>query len=472
LRKLRWSDLIILPVLFWGASFALADRVAILDSAFEALEGRVHILESANHSIDVLYFSIHDDEVTRKTLELLREKALQGIQVRIVTNSRGFKVDPAIKYHLQSLDNFEIRLFDKPVAGRFKSLRQLHDKLMLVDGDRYIAGGRNLGAAYFDLHHKKKKNKKDRDIYVIGSSAVKARQYFDNLWNSTEVSPATFAPYTEATMAPDYCETSVAAAGSSRNLRCREKLRDRQRQVNAVVQEMEDLLAAAQTTDVYQEAVQKMSPNFREIEDRYVTFVHDAVEEEKVQTSIELKKLLRRADDYVLAQTPYLVPTREFIEIIETKQKEGVRLEVLTNSVKSTINVLATAGTERYKKKLIDRGLVFIESTGNQMLHAKSAVYRSNASDDGGPPCWAAIGSFNADPRSAKLNTETVVIVRDCGFADELEQTIRSYIEPSVRIASREDLKASKALKKEISASKRFSLCLFKLLTPLYRSQL
>ena len=99
----------------------MADRVAILDSAFEALEGRVHILESANRSIDVLYFAIHDDEVTRKTLGLLREKALQGIQIRIVTNPRGFKVDPAIKYHLQSLDNFEIRLFDNPVAGRFRT---------------------------------------------------------------------------------------------------------------------------------------------------------------------------------------------------------------------------------------------------------------------------------------------------------------------------------------------------------------
>lgn len=449
---------------------ARADRIAILDSAIEALDGRIHLLESATSTIDVLYFAIHDDEVTRTTLGLLREKALQGIRVRVITNPRAFKVDPAIRFHLQTLHDFEIRVFDNPVAGRFKFLRQLHDKLILVDGDRYITGGRNLGAAYFDLHEKT--NKKDRDVYVLGSSSATAQEYFDDLWESTEVSPATFAPYSEATMAPGYCDTVGAARDSFRYRHCQGALAKRRESVDRGVREMERLLEEVREDEAYQQAAASPVLDFWEIEDRYVTFVHDHVEKEKVQTAEELDKLLRQADASVLVQTPYLVPDPEFEAVLEEMQRNGVRLEVLTNSVKSTVNVIATAATERYKKRFLDYGVIFYESTGDEMLHAKSAVYRARASDDGGPPCWGAVGSFNGDPRSAYLNTETVVVVRDCAFADELETTIRSYMEETVRVAGRDDLAASRALKKEISFVKRLLLGLFKLLTPLYRSQI
>ena len=467
----RWSSYLLgLSLAFWLTGPVFADQVAILDTAFEALEGRIHILESADRSIDVLYFAIHDDEVTRTSLGLLREKALQGIRVRIITNPRGFKVDPALKYHLQTLESFEIRIFDKPVAGRFKSLRQLHDKLILVDGDHYITGGRNLGASYFDLHETK--NKKDRDIYVIGASASIAQAYFDELWNSQEVSLASFAPFTERAMAMGYCESIGATQDSHRYKSCKSELEKRQQRIEEGVQQMESLVSRARDQEGYRKAMREMTPDFHDIEDRYVSFVHDHVEDEKVQTAMELGRLHRMADRSILVQTPYWVPSRELMALLESTHRKGIPVEVVTNSVVSTINLIATAGTERYQKRMLDAGVTFHEFTGDRMLHAKSMVYRAESSDDGGPPCWAVIGSFNIDPRSMRLNTETLAVVRDCAFADEHEETIRLYTEPSVRVASREDLPASKALKKEIPFKKRFLLATLKLLTPLYRSQI
>ena len=42
--------------------------------------------------------------------------------------------------------------------------RRMHEKVVVVDRERYIAGGRNLAEAYFGMA--RKKNYVDRDVYV------------------------------------------------------------------------------------------------------------------------------------------------------------------------------------------------------------------------------------------------------------------------------------------------------------------
>lgn len=426
----------------WSNTPSHGDQVAILDTEIEAIAARLHILESADRTIDVMYFAIHDDEVTWFALGLLREKALEGLRVRVITNPNGFKVESGVLHHLQGLDSLEIRVFDNPTMGRFKFLRQLHDKLLLVDSDQYITGGRNLGAAYFNLSEKY--NKKDRDIYVIGASAVAAQNYFDDLWNSTEVSVGSYKDY---------------------------PTKNRDEALTAAIARMEARVAEARQVEGYQEAVENTALEMHSIDDRFVRFVHDDVEDEKVQTRDALVQLTLDADEQVLIQSPYVVPDKGLFRLLEFKQQQGVPMTFVTNSVKSTVNAIATAATERYKRRMLDHGAEFYESTGDQMLHAKSMVFRASSADDG-PPCWGSIGSYNIDPRSARLNTEMVVVVRDCAFADKLEELIMGHAKDSVRIASRADLPDSKALKKEIPFGKRATLALLKFLTPLYRSQI
>ncbi len=373
------SRLIAALLLAWATAPAVADQVAILDTALDALEARIHILESADRTIDVMYFAIYDDEVTRLALGLLREKALAGVRVRLITNPRGFKVKPGLLHYLQALDTFEIRVFDNPTIGRFKFLRRLHDNLLLADSDHYITGGRNVGAAYFDMS--KKENKKDRDIYVIGASATAAQDYFDDLWSSSEVSVAKYKPYP----------------------------RKRLHELDEDIAEMEALVNEARQSDEYTAAIREMSVDLRTVEDRYVQFVHDEVEAAKVQTAEVLTRLTLDADASVLVQSPYIVPDKGLFRLMEVKRQQSVPVTFVTNSVKSTVNVIATAATERYKKRMLDLGAVFYESTGTEMLHAKSMVYRARTPTDGGPPCWGSVGSYNVDPRSARLNTETFV---------------------------------------------------------------
>ena len=449
-------------IMFSLPRVGIADTVYILDSPEDALIGRVHILDAARDSIDIMYFSIHDDAVTAAALGMVREKALAGIRVRMITAAGGFDVDPAMIYHFGSLDNFEIRIYNKPTAAKpFRALRKLHDKLMLVDGEHYITGGRNLGEVYFDLAGKK--NKVDRDIYIRGSTARTAQAYFDELWNSTEVTPIPHKPYTLENMSPDYCEDPERAGK-----RCVRIFEKRHAAVQAEVDKLEEAFARVKAHPDYQEAIADQTPYLRDIPDDQIIFIHDAVGgEENREVNDVLAQLAAKADGEILVQSPYVIPDKSLYELFEQKKAEGVPVTFVTNSSKSTVNVVAQAGYQRYRKRMLDAGAVFIESTGTYMLHAKSLVTRSK---DGS--CIGGIGSFNIDPRSGYLNTETYVVIRNCEFADELEGYIRSYAVDGIVLTSREDLKKLKPMKKEVPFGKRFLISIFKFFTPLYRSQL
>lgn len=440
----------------------IADMVYILDSPEDGLIGRVHILNAARDSIDIMYFSVHDDDVTAGALGMVREKALAGIRVRMITAAGGFHVDPAMIYHLVSLGNFEIRIYNKPSAAKpFAGLRKLHDKLMLVDGEHYITGGRNLGEVYFDLAAKK--NKVDRDIYVRGSTARTAQAYFDELWDSNEVTPIKHKPYTLENMSPDYIE-DPKKAGKSR-VRQFEK---RRAAVQAEVDKLEKAVARIKADPDYQEAIADQTMYLMDIPDDQIRFIHDAVGgKENREVNDVLEQVAREADGEILCQSPYVVPDRSLFDLLKMKKAEGVTFTFVTNSSKSTVNVIAQGGYQRYRKRMLDAGATFIESTGTYMLHAKSLVARSKDGTSIG-----GIGSFNIDPRSGYLNTETYVLIRNREFADKLEEYIRSYAVDGIVLSSREDLKKLKPMKKEVPFGKRFMISILKFLTPLYRSQL
>src|SRR4029079_19304541 len=62
--------------------------------------------------------------------------------------------------------------------------RRMHEKFVVVDGERYIAGGRNLAESYFGLDER---NFVDRDVYVGGASAAEAARHFEALWTRKPV---------------------------------------------------------------------------------------------------------------------------------------------------------------------------------------------------------------------------------------------------------------------------------------------
>jgi putative cardiolipin synthase len=176
----------------------------------------------------------------------------------------------------------------------------------------------------------------------------------------------------------------------------------------------------------------------------------------------ELRQALRQTRRSVVIETPYLVPTRELFTDIDYLKKRGVKkMEMITNSVSSNDSMLVQLGYETAKKKLLRFGVDLWEYKGPDTLHAKSAVLDDRL---------ALIGSFNIDPRSQHLNTETAVAINDAVTAKRLARYIEAH-KPSCTHITPNQLVAPNESER-LPLAKRMKVSFFKALLPLLRGQL
>src|SRR5262249_58634932 len=112
--------------------------------------------------------------------------------------------------------------------------------------------------------------------------------------------------------------------------------------------------------------------------------------------------------------SPYFVPGRAGSKQIAALAKRGVKVSILTNSLEATDVTAVHAGYSKYRKRILRSGATLFElkraspeppkrrkltgSSGSSRssLHAKTfAIDRTKL----------FVGSFDFDPRSARLNT-------------------------------------------------------------------
>ena len=131
--------------------------------------------------------------------------------------------------------------------------------------------------------------------------------------------------------------------------------------------------------------------------------------------------------------SPYFVPTKEGTEALIAVAARGVRVRVLTNSLAATDVAPVYAGYVKYRKALLRGGVQLFElkpegpdrphgkvgASSAASLHAKTfAIDRSRI----------FIGSFNLDPRSARLNTEVGVVLESPTLATQLSEAFDNGI--------------------------------------------
>jgi len=144
--------------------------------------------------------------------------------------------------------------------------------------------------------------------------------------------------------------------------------------------------------------------------------------------------------------SPYFVPGQGGADALEKIAARGVKVRVLTNSFQATDVAPVHAGYARYRKELLQSGVKLYElkpgladvtsrdddgrgvgvpgssgsgGSSSASLHAKTfAVDRSRV----------FVGSFNLDPRSARLNTEMGVLIDSPALAQRLSGHFDSVI--------------------------------------------
>jgi phosphatidylserine/phosphatidylglycerophosphate/cardiolipin synthase-like enzyme len=383
--------ILIIVTFFYLISLSLADSVRIIDNPEDAYQVRMHLLEGAQEEIQISYFIFAEDQTALEVLALLRKKAREGVKVKLMIDSMFNHIPKELGTHLQQ-ENVQIRNFNNFNIFKFgKSIRyRMHDKMFIVDQQKIIMGGRNIEDTYFG---KAKKNYEDRDLFMIGNIAKEASEYFDSLWSADHV---------KEMKRVDLKDDSAA------------------KELDKVE---ENYFSKSSLTDF---DLTSWESQLLQVEN--VHLFHDAVNAKKQKmtgTATQLYDLIKNAKKSVIIDSPYLIMTKELKAVFKDAIARNVKIRILTNSLKSTDGLLPQAGYIGQRKKIVQMGIDLYEYFADDSFHSKSMVVDDEI---------AAIGSFNFDPRSQNLNTETMAVVNNSKMAAMLTDSMNESLKLAYKI--------------------------------------
>src|SRR5690606_32395648 len=107
----------------------------------------------------------------------------------------------------------------------------------------------------------------------------------------------------------------------------------------------------------------------------------------------------------------YFVPPTEVVELLTTAARRGVDVRILTAGDQSDVKSTAWAGRAPYEE-LVASGVRVFEYLPTTH-HAKTLVSDTT---------FSSVGTMNFDNRSLAFNDETMLLVRNEGFARRMEE--------------------------------------------------
>jgi putative cardiolipin synthase len=397
----------------------------LLPDADDALEARLTLIRSAERSVDVQYYLIANDGTGRQFLAALVAAASRGVRIRVLVDDLYMSGEDALFAALSALPGFEVRLFNPlPVRnGGFATRvalsshqfdrinRRMHNKLVIADGSFAITGGRNVADEYFDRGYA---NFIDMDLLSTGPVVATLAAHFDEFWNSTWAYPASSLLRAGDDADRERATLLLQALGSAAApLQERAGESDEPTLADEIAQGRVALRFAA--ARVVADLPDRIGDDDPERGDGPVMRAH--------------LELVANARSSVLVATPYFLPGAAGLSTLRAARERGVRLSVLTNSLATTDEPLVHFGYARYREGLLRLGVAL-----HELIPTREAPARSDADghDRHGASIgrlhaklvvvderWVSIGSMNIDRRSARSNTESMIVIDDPGLAAE-----------------------------------------------------
>ncbi len=429
--------------------------IRLLNLGEDALFVRAHLIRAARASIFIQTFIWKDDETGRYLAYELHQAAKRGVEVKVLIDAWPFDAEPRlVAFDAIAHPNLEVKFYNasanylrpstwglaRAMLGNFKQVNQrMHNKLFLMDGCVGITGGRNYQNDYYDRGTVR--NFKDRDVLVLGPAVSEMSQSFDDYWTSSFSVPAEdlvdVRPYVERSSYPRFeTRESFDIEGS-----------------------FDDLDSELADVELVR---RRLTDHIFDVPD--VEFVADPPGKNKLSgfgrgsvTSKKLIEFLSQAHESILLQTPYFVLGKRPDSVIRKLRRRNPPLDisVSTNSLASTDNVLAYAFACGKKRRYVHKWRIRIFELKPQpgdimQIMPRFGARLSEDREEGAPglvetptlqACVHAktfvadhhsvwIGSFNLDPRSFNLNTETALIIRDEAVAGAVEQDIERDMHP------------------------------------------
>ena len=393
--------------------------VYALAQGLDAFAARARLADVADRSLDVQYYIWHDDMSGDLLLDALRRAADRGVRVRLLLDDNNTAGMDALLAALAVHRNIEVRLFNPTAARGWRALgyvtdfgrqnRRMHNKSFTADNQATIVGGRNVGDEYFSAGQNLQFV--DLDVIAIGDVVRQVSRDFDRYWASESSYPASQVLRPPAVPPPQQTQERLAgrAAMSALYLDALER--------QGFVRDMMERRLAIQWGQV------------RMVSDDPAKGLGQAADDELLWPRLlQVMQPPRRSLELV---SPYFVPGAEGVAHLADLVRQGVKVTVVTNSLEATDVVAVHAGYARRRKDLLQAGVALHEmkrmpsplaeqerrlgSSSASSLHAKTFSVDRSA---------VFVGSFNFDPRSARLNTELGFVIENPTMAAAVSDAI------------------------------------------------
>ncbi|MCW6675063.1 cardiolipin synthase [Aerococcaceae bacterium NML171108] len=305
----------------------------------------IQALERAERYIFLEFFIIKPGEMADTIFEVLRRKAAEGIEVRLIYDDYGTMLTlPSDFDAIMERQGIKCLKFNPftPILSLAVNTRD-HRKIIVVDGIVGFTGGVNLADEYINSQERFG-YWKDNMIQIQGAAVWNLTTMFLNMWNAFRESETSYEAFRN-----DY-----------------------------LMEEAKEILTQPQLA-IPQGFVQPFGDTPLDFEPLGENVYRD---------------ILNQATDYVYIYTPYLVISYELQTAMTLAAKRGVDVRLMTPGIPDKKLIFRI--TRSYYRALLEGGVrIFEYSPG--FLHAKTFV-----SDD----CVASVGSINLDYRSLYLHFE------------------------------------------------------------------
>ena len=406
----------------------------------EAFTARIAMTDLTDKTLDLQYYLWDPDETGRLLALHTLQVADRGVKVRILLDDIGLQGRDNTIAAMDAHPNIEIRIFN-PFSNRGlhaldfltdtqRVNHRMHNKTVIMDNSFAIVGGRNIGNHYFGVS--KDINFRDMDIAAVGPIVRDVSKMYDYFWNGKWSVP--ISVITKKTYTMDDLEIE------------RKKLEKK-------VKKDRYPYPLTQDSRTLQHKLKQLLKTFVWAKGEMLWNDPEQMKlsvDQQSHTMISgLHERVKKLHKSLLIESPYFIPRGEGIKYFNALSKKGIKIRVLTNSLKSNDVLAAYAGYNNYRMALLREGVELYELRDdagaskiiNHMpadtkvttgLHAKILVF-----DDKD----VFVGSFNLDPRSSTINTEGGLYIE----SPELARRVMAYMEEGINLQNAYRLGLDKA---------------------------
>ncbi len=295
-----------------GSMYFRDNDITIFTSGEEKYTALFKDIENATETIHILYYSINNDDIGRKFIDLLSKKAAEGVKVRLIYDHAANWISPGKMFAPLIESGGDVCSFFPLKFGTYLRFNyRNHRKIAVIDGKYAYMGGMNIGDEYLGLH-RRIKPWRDTHIRITGTSVHCVQLRFLMDWYHASINE----------------------------------------------REIDDSM------------LESLFPKPEKTGDIGLQLVSGGPDSNDEQIKRGFIKMINSSRKKIYIQTPYFIPDESFLEALQIAATSGVDVRVMLPFVADKMFV--NRATTSYIKDLLDYGIKVYLYPG--FLHSKMII--------------------------------------------------------------------------------------------------